>query len=74
MEENNEVEEYLLVFERNDGATAILRVVGTFEVVSAVVSSCFSPSQPDVTTRCYISKLIKVLEVSPLNEEKHEET
>ncbi len=60
--------EYILVFERNDGATAVTRASGTFEQVSEFVSKIMG-ADPD-TVRCYISETIKIVEVQPVEQKE----
>ena len=60
--------EYILVFEKNDGANAIVRTSGEEDQVSEFIAKLFG-SDPDIA-RCYISSLIKIIEVSVIDQEE----
>lgn len=54
--------DYILVFERSDGASAVTRASGTFEQVVEFVSKIIG-SDPDII-RCYIAETIKIVEIN----------
>jgi hypothetical protein len=61
--------EYMLVFERADGAIAALRVSADLEKVSNLVAEIVVNEGQGYINRCYISEVVNVMEFAVIDQE-----